>query len=323
MAILTDLELEALSYWTIGPILEAELATTGSVNRTILLETATKAYALRVCRPKKTKQVLQQECDVIDAVVASGLPALAPLHLSNGLPFLTLDNQHFLLFPKAEGLQTPRALLEPWQLWALGKCLADLTLTLENYPTRDIHQRTFQFDLETTLAKFDELEQRVKSFPNPGLDEKAALTQIKERRKFLETHKPSASLENLHFQVSHGDFQDTNVFFARDQISAIIDWDQVRVVPRYFELLRTTTFLLSELAPSTVSNFVKAFIENYPIDNSELKATVQLYTAEHAYNVWLLETIYLEGNDKARVFLRGKFAVFFTPFEKLWERLEL
>jgi homoserine kinase type II len=323
LSILTPFELEALSHWNIGSILNAELAKTGSVNRTILLETSKGSCALRACRKTKTARDVQQECDVIRFVTTLGLPALAPLHLPDDLPFLTLQNRHFLLFPKAVGSQTPRVLLEPWQLQALGKCLADLTLALENYPTRDIHQRTFQFNLETTLARLDELERYVQSFPNPGLDEAAAITQIKGRRRFLETHKPIASLRGLHVQVTHGDFQDTNVFFANNQLSSIIDWDQIRVVPRYFELLRTTTFLLSELTTSTVRNFVRAFIENYPVDNNELNATVQLYSADHVYNLWLLETIYLEGNDKARVFLRGKFADSFTPFEEVWERLEV
>jgi homoserine kinase type II len=323
LAVLTHGEREALSHWSIGSLERAALPKDGSVNRTVLLETSKGSYALRVCRETKTTREIEQECEVIGFVTTFGLPALAPIHLPNGLPFLTVNHQHYLLFSKARGLQTPRNSLEPWQLQAMGTCLARLTLALTNYPTEGIYRRRFEFGVNKTQARLDELEQCVSHFPNPGLDEEAALTQIKQRRRFLETQEPTASLENLHFQVTHGDFHDANLFFDEGKVSGIIDWDQIRVAPRYFELLRCSHFLLSELEPAKVRIFVKAFMENYPVDGKELRATVKLYSTERAHNLWVLETIYLEGNDKARVFLRGKFADSFTPFEELWKRLEL
>jgi homoserine kinase type II len=322
-AVLTENELEALSHWSVGSIAKAELAESGTINRTILLETITGLYALRVCRATKTTQAAQQECDVIKFVAQQGLPALAPIDLPNGEPFLILNHQHYLLFPKARGLQTARPLLKPWQLEKMGECLAHLTLALEDYSTRDIYRRSFVFDLSATLARLSELEQRIKTFPQFGPDEEAALERVYKQRAFLETHEPTANLENLHFQVSHGDFHDGNLFFENGEISAIIDWDQLRVVPRYFELLRTTHFLLSELKPSNVRRFVEAFIKHYPVDKKELSATIRLYSTERAYNLWLLETIYLEGNERARVFLRGRFADSFTPFKEIWQSLKV
>lgn len=323
LSVLTPDELEALSCWSIGELREAALPRDGSVNRTVLLETSTASYALRTCRKSKQVKDLQNECAMIQYVAQQGLPALAPVLLPNGLPYLNLNQQLYILFPKATGQQIARASLGAKQLQEMGKCLAQLTLALEHYPTRDIYRRTFEFNLTKTLARLEFLEGRIKDFPTPGLDEDAALGRIRQHRALLQTQEPSTKCEHLHFQVSHGDFHDGNIFFEDDKISAIIDWDQLRVAPRYFELLRTTSFLLQELEPNLVRSFARGFLENYPVDTGELGATIKLYTAERAHNVWLLETIYLEGNDKARVFLRGKFANSFTPFEEMWRRLEV
>jgi homoserine kinase type II len=205
----------------------------------------------------------------------------------------------------------------------MGKCLARLTLALADYPTTGIYRRTFQFEVDKTLAKLEQLEERVKTWPKSGDDERAALERVQKQRTFLQTQQPLVNFEQFHFQVSHGDFHDGNLFFKNNDISAIIDWDQLRVVPRYFELLRTTSFLLQALEPEQVRFFVQAFLEHYPANKNELEETVKLYTAERAHNLWVLEAIYLEGNDRARAFLRGKFAETFRGFEEEWRRLEV
>jgi Ser/Thr protein kinase RdoA (MazF antagonist) len=168
LSVLTSDELEALLYWSIGELEKAELPRDGSVNRTVLLETSTGSYALRTCR--KTKQVkdLQKECVVIEYIVQQGLPALAPVLLHNGLPYLTLNHQLYILFPKAKGKQRARASLNAKQLRAIGECLAGLTVALADYPTDDIYRRTFQFDIDKTLEKLEHLEKHIEQFPNPG-----------------------------------------------------------------------------------------------------------------------------------------------------------
>jgi homoserine kinase type II len=323
LAVLTPDEIKALSHWSIGELKEAVLPRGGTVNRTVLLETSTGSYVLRVCRKNKQGKDLQLECEVINHVLKRGLPALSPLLLPDSLPYLNLNQQLYLLFPKATGRQIARTSLSAKQLGAMGEGLARLTLALEDYPTNGIFRRTFKFDVDNTLEKLKHLEKRIRHFLNPGQDEKAALERIHQQRAFLQMQKHPINFEHMNFQVSHGDFHDGNLFFEGDKISAIIDWDQLRIIPRYFELLRTTSFLLSELEPKLVRVFVQSFLDNYPADKDELGATIKLYTLERAHNLWTLETIYREGNNRARVFLHGKFAETFKPFEDEWERLEL
>ncbi|MGL4608332.1 MAG: phosphotransferase enzyme family protein [Trueperaceae bacterium] len=320
--ILTAEELSALSYWSIGTVQRAELPRDGTVNQTVLLETSRGSYALRTCQPTKQIEAVEKEYEVLEYVVRQGLPAIAPIALPNGLPYLNFGGRLYLLFPKAKGQQIPRAFLEKAQLESMGKWLAKLTLALTHYPTDGIFKRNFQFDVVETLGKLERLEKHIQQLPRFGADEKAALKRIHEQRMVLQ-QTYSVHFEQLRFQVSHGDFHDGNLFFENDTISAIIDWDQLRVTPCYFELLRTTNYLLSELHPSIVSFFVRTFLENFPLDKTELGQTVQLCTLEQAHNVWTLESVYLEGNDRARAFLRGRFANTFTPFEALWQRLEI
>lgn len=147
LAVLTPDELEALSHWSIGKPVKAELPRDGTVNRTVLLETSTGSYVLRRCKKDKQAKDLQQECAVINYVLERGLPALAPILLPEGLPYLTLKHRLFILFPKAKGQQIARASLNLKQLQAMGEYLARLTLALDDYPTEGIF-RSPSFDIE-------------------------------------------------------------------------------------------------------------------------------------------------------------------------------
>jgi aminoglycoside/choline kinase family phosphotransferase len=51
---------------------------------------------------------------------------------------------------------------------------------------------------------------------------------------------------HLGAQAIHGDYQSTNLFFAEDQLCAIIDWDQAYVASPAWEVMRTLDLVCGE-----------------------------------------------------------------------------
>ena len=247
----------------------------------------------------------------------AGLPVVLPMETLDSEAFAELDGSVFALFPKAEGWQVARCDLGDFELRALGEMLARLTLVLENCPDTKVFRRSFSASTNETLAALERLESYIRTLPETKT-EAAVLKHLASRQHYLQTEQPRLLTENLNFQVSHGDFHDENVFFGAEGVCAIIDWDQVRVVPRYFELLRTTHFLSERLEPREVAVFVQAFLDAYPADITELAATVELYTAERAHNLWVFEAVYFEGDERVRSFLPNANPAF-IPFEHTWQ----
>ena len=310
-------EYQVLKTWGIESVSYSALPEGGTINTMVRLEAPQGTFFLRQARKDKTVQALQTELRVMRHAAQAGLPVVLPVKTLDGEAFAELDGSIFTLFPKAEGRQVARRDLGDVELQALGKMLARLTLALEDCPDTEVVRRSFSASTDETLAVLERLESHIRALPETKA-EAVVLKHLASRRRYLQTEQPRLLTENLNVQVSHGDFHDENVFFGAEGVCAIIDWDQVRVVPRYFELLRTSHFLSERLEPRKVAVFVQAFLDAYPVDSTELAATVELYTAERAHNIWVFEAVYFGGNERVRAFLPNANHAF-IPFEHTWQ----
>lgn len=83
MAGLSPEDHAALSAWQLGPILGASLPATGTVNRTVLVQTASGAYALRAYRRPDRARIAWEHTAISHAAVR-GIPVCRPLPLPGG-----------------------------------------------------------------------------------------------------------------------------------------------------------------------------------------------------------------------------------------------
>ncbi|HEY4386831.1 MAG TPA: phosphotransferase, partial [Ktedonobacteraceae bacterium] len=146
--------------WHLSPILSTHVPTTGTIHQTLLLTTASTAYALRAYRfSQEERYRIEYEHDLIHYAIAQGLPALAPLPLPGTEERIFSYQDHFYsLFPFAPGYQSNRDRLTHAELTALGTFLGQMHHALHDYPSSRVQQRSFQVDSGKTLAKIAHLE---------------------------------------------------------------------------------------------------------------------------------------------------------------------
>ena len=251
-----------LSAWRLGPVLSASVPATGTVNRTVLVQTAGGAYALRAySRPDRAR--VEWEHAAIAWAGARGVPVCRPLSLPGGGTVLERDGRLFALFPLAAGRQVARGDLQSDEIAAAGRCLARIHLAFADFPLTQARPKTLSVDLAVVLAGIPRIEAAIRAVPVQTDTERAALRQLAARRECLSENAPLAEslparLAALPQGVLHGDFQETNLFFGGGEVSAVIDWDQSGVAPRAWEILRALHLMLG-LAPGPCRVFLAAY----------------------------------------------------------------
>jgi homoserine kinase type II len=118
-------------------------------------------------------------------------------------------------------------------------------------------------------------------------------------------------------QLVHGDYQETNLFFADGRVSAIIDWDQTHVASRGLEIFRTLDYVFAfALAPC--HTFLAAYRAVQPLARAELDCAAAVYGLRQAHNLWIYTAYFLEGNARAGQFITPGG---FVPFADRWAAL--
>ena len=308
----------ALSSWRLGPVLSASVPATGTVNRTMLVQTLGGAYALRAYRRTDHARA-EWEHTAIGWAGARGLPVCPPLPLPDGGTVACLDGRLFALFPLAVGRQVARADLQEEEVAAAGRCLARVHRAFADFPVASARHKAFAFDTAGTLESLARIQAAISARTVQTEADLTALHHLAGRREWLQKR---ASLdgpmhrrfEALPLQVVHGDFQETNLFFDEGEVSAVIDWDQCGVAPRTWEILRALHLML-ELSYDPCRVFLTAYRALCPLPPPELQEAAAWYGILADQNLWVYEALYLEGDDRVRPFLTPGA---FVPFDARW-----
>jgi len=150
----------ALSSWRLGPVVGVALPATGTVSRTILVQTADGAYALRAYhRPDPAR--VEWEHLVIGWASAWGTPVCRPLPLPSGETVWEEDGCLFALFPLAEGRQVARADLREEEVASAGRCLARIHLAFADFPVAQARHKAFSFDTGATLQSLARIQEAI------------------------------------------------------------------------------------------------------------------------------------------------------------------
>jgi homoserine kinase type II len=337
------------SAWDVGDVAEATEPATGTVNHTLLLTTSRGRFVLRGYRHREREPV-EREHAVIEHVRARGLPAVAPLpllggsrgsHASRDHTILERDGRFYALFPWARGWQVPRAALGPAEAAAMGAFLARLHRALADFPADrvSIPRRSYAFTRSKTLARIDELAGIVRAGAATDPLAPTMLARLAAQRAHVETLPDAVDVSwgGLEEQVIHGDYQETNLFFAdgphglgaADEsrgadgqyggcaVSAIIDWDQTHLAPRAREVIRALDYAFG-FEPRTCRAFLRAYRTEEPLPLEELDIAAAAHNTLASHGLWLYEAHYAEGNHRVTRLLED--AGTFVLSAERWQR---
>jgi homoserine kinase type II len=309
---------DVLDAWALGSIIAVRAPNSGTINRTLLLDTPSGSYALRAYRHHERGPV-EREHEVIAYARARGLPAVAPLPLPGGATILERAGCFYALFPRAPGRQIERDGLGAAELAAMGGCLAALHRGLRDYPADRARRRSFAVEPDSALARIAVLDQLIRMRPSLDEVDRRALAALAGRREWIARFGASSPGDPhaLEQQLTHGDYLHTNLFFERGRVSAIIDWDQTYLAPCAWEIARTM-HLVWNFAPAPCREFLAAYRAELPLPEAELDLAATYYGWFRAHDLWLYEAIYEQGNDRVRIFVESER---FIPLVDRWAAL--
>jgi homoserine kinase type II len=296
-------DLDVLDAWAIGPIVASHAPSSGTINRTLLVDTPGGSYALRTYRHRDRAPV-DREHEVIAYARAQGLPAVAPLPLPGGATILERAGRFYALFPRAPGRQIEQDDLGTAELAAMGRCLAALHRGLRGYPAERARRRSLAVESDAVLARIAALKRVIRTRLDLDDVDRRALVALTGRREWIMrcgAFRPN-DLMALEQQLIHGDYQHTNLFFERGYVSAIIDWDQTYLAPRAWEIVRAM-HLVWNFAAEPCRCFLAAYRAELRLPDAELDLAATYYGWFRAHDLWLYEAIYEEGNQRLRAFV--------------------
>src|SRR4029450_4931130 len=97
-------DLAVLEVWHIGPVQASSTPDSGTINRTLLVETAAGRFVLRGYRHADRTLVEREDAGIAHGC-SHGLPAVAPLPLPGGGTILERGGRFYALFLHAPGTQ--------------------------------------------------------------------------------------------------------------------------------------------------------------------------------------------------------------------------
>lgn len=307
-----------LQEWKLGTMLSEAVPNTGSVNQTILATTTTGKYVLRGYRHGDRGPV-EREHAVISHVRQLDLPAVSPLPLPDGETILESNGRYYAVFPWATGDQVNKRDLDATKAAAMGCFLARTHRALQQIPPEYGKRRSFNVDRDVTLARMDRLDTVIHDREGRDPLDARVSDRLQGQRSWLNALPATAEVDfgALPKQVIHGDYQETNLFFDHERVSAIIDWDQTYIAPRSWEVLRALHLSL-RFDPTLCSCFLDSYRAELPLPMGDLDLMSASYDVKVSHDLWVYESLYVGGNQRVRAFIEpGEF----VPIAAQWERI--
>lgn len=108
---------------------------------------------------------------------------------------------------------------------------------------------------------------------------------------------------------------DANLFFADGGVSAVIDWDKAEIRSRGQEAIRAMQHSFT-FEPALCQEFLAAYRSKAPLTDDDLDLAAEVYGHHRDCDLWLAETIFLDGDDRPKRFVTpGPF----RPFTEIWK----
>ena len=142
---------QALASWGLGTVLSATVPATGSVNRTVLLQTSAGAFVLRVSRRERERG--EWEHTAIAWASDYQIPVCRPILLPDGGTIVERDGSLYALFPFAKGQQARRAEIIPQQARMAGECLGHIHTAFSSFVLAEVRRKNLSVDIKGVLAQ--------------------------------------------------------------------------------------------------------------------------------------------------------------------------
>ncbi len=306
-----------LDAWPLAGALVMSEVAGGATNRVYKVEGAHGVAFLRRYKRPDADMVVREH-GVIRRARAAGVPAAQPIAARDGRTVVERGGAVYALYEAAAGVQLASGSLTLEQARASGAMLARLHDALGSMLDLGYTRWRLEWDGAAWCERLNVVERAILARARLDETDRWALERVRAQRAWLadgacrHRYQPSAPA-----QLTHGDYQDANLFFDGDDVSGVIDWEQAAFMPRGFELARAAGFMF-RLEPERTHAFVAGYRSQRPLGGDELEDGARAWGTFADHHVWPIEEVYLNGNDAARRYIPH---APFTPFARAWAAL--
>jgi homoserine kinase type II len=297
---------ELLRRYGLGPLLEARVVSAGVLNQNLAAVTARGGFFLKGYRYADPAPI-DREHTLIRFVADQGLPAVSPLADPAGRTFLRVGGRLWAVFPLIQDRQLNPGELSAPEAAALGGVLGRLHLALNQVPPAlaDRFPSKLQWNRPAALRLMTELEVEIRRRPaHDPFDQHTAASFAYRRALFARGVPPSEAFASLPMQLLHGDFHSGNVFFGRQQVTGIVDWELAGPGPRAWEVIRALDLALPlhedfQTGGERIRAFLSAYAAEAPLSEQEATVMPDLYWSARVHTLWPYEEHYRKGNARS------------------------
>lgn len=288
---------EALSAFGLSPARESRFLPDGLMNRNWRLDTAEGSFALKELLDIDAQQA-RRNLAVLAPLAGTGLPIPVPVSGPGGDPVVEIDGRAFSLFPWVVGERITGLGLNPKQIEDLGALLGRLHSRLSEpsigLPSGEADTSKVR-SAQEAYDQADRFEAVIATRPQRDAFDEQAVELLRRRRLLLDAHgdsRPSETLPDVPTGWIHGDFHSTNLLWSEGRVSAVLDWDRLRVQPFGEEVVRAALLHFKaddgHLDLQRVAAFIASYRRVVPISADALTDALHRLWWHHLTSFWIL-----------------------------------
>lgn len=217
----------------------------GLMNDNWAIVTGRGQYALKRLRDVSASTA-RRNLQVLADLATAGVPACAPLTAA-GDPVVTVDSDAYCLLPWVPGTHLPGSDLTLTQATELGKAIARLhqVLNSDDGPLPNpVRARSAPVTSEQAHAEAARFAAAARA--GGTRFDRRVIELLQKRCTLLTIHSEGRPISDDPVGPhgwTHGDLQHRNLMWDGQHLTAILDWDRLRVRPLAEEVVRTATVL--------------------------------------------------------------------------------
>lgn len=264
----------------------------GMVNACYRVEAGSDIYVLKWYRlglRESEPQRLAFVCETQERARANGLPAPAVIRTGEGGLFAETAAGRFVLSEFVGGRQYARGSMPPDCAYSMGITLHHLFNVLAPLEGGLLRRQIPSKD--EALASAKRLITLIERITSPDHIDGAALAKLRRQQRGLEAwDKPVPSPTGS--QWIHGDYQDTNLIFGdQGEVRAVIDWDNLTLGIRGYELMRAFNYSFPDGAASGL-DFLRGYVDAARPTPKEASGFVDLWSYISLVRLWPVDIRY-------------------------------
>jgi len=293
---LTKKEIKRISEeYNLGTVKKFKLIKGGLVNHNYTLQTEKNNYIIRIVGDNSTKKLkhLRLQFKITKYLENNNFPypLPTPLKSSNSKEITNINNKKVWVYKMIKGKNFDRPNLP--QMKSMAKALAIYHKHIKKIRFEGFKDSSYQ-RIVNNFKKLNKLKPKDES-DHLGLNYKDYFLNIFKNLKIdLDRNK----------LYLHGDFDSSNVLFKKDEVIAIIDFDDLSYAPRIFDIavsIRDSCYTKGKLNLKRAKIFVKEYEKVTKLSKKEKEMIIPIILyANIDFFTWILIEMKKEKENKKK-----------------------